>query len=195
MVDSLNDIATIGTVLYTVLPTANYKINQMGVTVKAGDEYARLPFTINTDGLDAKKDYVLPIQLARASEFEIVQDKKWILYHLRFNNHFSGVYNMTGLLGTENIGKEKTLKAMSANSLEIYADKVFEDTVNAKYNILLTVAADNTVALSSPMEISASGENKYIPDTKTFLLDYTYKDPVSGVMKRVQETLVKSLQQ
>ncbi|MGE7777593.1 BT_3044 domain-containing protein [Chitinophaga sp. NPDC101104] len=194
IVDSLNDIATTGTTLYTPLPAANYKISNMSVTVKSGEEYARLPFTITTHGLDARKDYVLPVSIARSSEFEVVQDKKWVLYHLVFNNQFSGAYSMTGLLGAESIGKEKTLRAMSENSLEMYADKVFEDTVNAKYNILLTIAADRSVTLTSGMEITATGVNKYLPDTKTFLLDYTYKDPVSGELKRVQETLVKIAQ-
>lgn len=194
IVDSLNEIATVGSVLYTVLPEANYKIDKMGVTVNTGEEYARLPFFITTAGLDAKKDYVLPISIARTSEFEIVEEKKWVLYHLRFNNQYSGAYSMTGTLGTESIGKEKTLKAMSENTLEMYADKVFEDTANAKYNILLTVAPDQTISLSSTMEISASGINKYVPETKTFLLDYTYKDPVNGEMRHVQEALVKLLE-
>lgn len=123
---------------YSKLDDNNYDIPSMSVTVKAGEVYARLPFTVNTSNIDCDELYALTFKIESVSDYQKVTKDTVLMMNLNMVNEYSGTYMMTMTRYTivndketdpqslQNI--ERSLKATDKNSVRFLYGATSEKT-------------------------------------------------------------------
>lgn len=167
------------------------------VTIRQGEPYAVLPFTINTAALDPSVNNVLPITLTDASGYEINPELQTCFYQLDLSNKYSGEYSctVTFINASSKIFGEnfvtKTVTAAGMTQIKVpQRTLVTVDEDNPNYFVLNLNEADNSVTLTSPVEgfqmietleiiddndnVETIKVNYYNPDTQEFIVCYQF---------------------
>lgn len=194
---------------YEKLDPALCNIPSMSTVIKAGDVYARLPFSIGTDGLDPDRLYALTWKIQSVSDY-VAQPKDTVLImNLNLTNEWSGKYQMTATRyavdasGMESapssINMLRTLKAMNKNDVRFFGISTEPSpTGNFTHDEYMQKIADNAVLLSrradGKFDVTGwknldvkNGTAEFADSTFTFSYDYvqggkTYR--LRGKMKR-----------
>lgn len=180
------------------------------VTIKAGEEYGVLNFSINTSDLDPAKQYVVPITISGVSDYEINEAVKTLLYKVTLKTPYSGTYEAMidiyddgfALSGTKYI--QKTTLPVSKTGIKVpIFDK--KEIVGNDYYVIELDEETNKVTLSSEaagfgnvvafrVEDSEGNRvildiNYYNPETKEFVVGYLYT--VGGMSWRKAYEVIK----
>lgn len=82
---------------YRKLDAALYSIPSMTATIKAGQVYARLPFTVTTEALHCDSLYALAFEIASASDFTIAPADTVLILNFNLVNSYSGTYQLSAV--------------------------------------------------------------------------------------------------
>lgn len=124
-------------VKYRQLDSERIDIPSWSTTIKAGDVYARFPFTVNTTGLHCDSLYAIGFAIDSVSDYQKSERDTVLILTLKLTNEFSGVYLMEA---TKTVLKEednqwietgmpipviihRTLTAVSANAVRFFHEK------------------------------------------------------------------------
>lgn len=81
-------------VKYRALPSDLVNIPSWKTTLKAGDIYTHLPFSISSSGLHCDSLYALTFEIESVSDYQIKESGKKMIFTLKLVNDFSGDYQM-----------------------------------------------------------------------------------------------------
>lgn len=173
------------------VPEEMVTFEEPAVTIKAGQEYAVLHFSINTSGLDPALNYAVPITITEVSAYEINQNVKTLFYKIKLKTQYSGLYNsqvvcydvFKRLESTKYA--QKTATAIAKNQMKVPVLDQKEVAEGSLDYVIVTLNEDNSVTLSTEStfvkpvyEIEINDEiikvNYYDPAKKQFVLCYLY---------------------
>ncbi|MCL3780923.1 DUF4973 domain-containing protein [Prolixibacteraceae bacterium JC049] len=173
---------------YTLLPQAAYNFNSYNGTVKKGDEFGTLPFSIDWKKLDMHKRYVLPIKIESTSAFQVAPNNaSSMLIEFRFFNNYSGSYSLNSIVNGKSIQQSGIkINALDANScfitLPLFPGEDYTFIAKVNSDKSLTITAKNPEKLT--LEMTNNGElldnpNVYIETEgmKQFDIAFKYKRP------------------
>lgn len=82
------------------LPADRYTIENMTVTLKAGDEkpYALLDIEVNTDGLTGDVDWFIPLRIESVSDYMVSGTKNYVLYKVQMKNDYATTRTTTNYM-------------------------------------------------------------------------------------------------
>lgn len=81
-------------VKYQQLPESFYDMPSMSGTIKAGDVYTRIPFSVHTENLHCDSLYALAFNIASVSDYQQNQATPTLILNLKLENDYSGVYQL-----------------------------------------------------------------------------------------------------
>ena len=150
----------------TAIPENLVTFGSETVTIKQGEPYAVLPFTINTAALDPGKNNTLPITLTDASGYDINPELQTCFYRLTLDNPYSGDYSaQVRILDTVGDGSyypvfdspsnaTKTVLAAGTTALKVPRSTTpsVQEGENANYFVIEWNQTDNSLTLTSPLE-------------------------------------------
>jgi hypothetical protein len=192
-----------------------FSIPSMNATIKAGEVYARLPFTVSTEGLHCDSLYAITFEIESVSKYEKNEEDSVLIMTLNLMNDYSGVYQLNAgkyLLSLNNVTGQydespsgslsisRTLKAIDKNGVrffneakaETYSEYVTkEDYFSAIDNFCLRFVknADDTFAIMPWKNFEIlDGECTYGNDKFTFWYDYMGD---ANARYRIKGTLTK----
>ena len=180
-------------------------------TIKAGDVYSRLPFTVETSGLDCDKLYALTFKIESVSDY-VKQPKDTVLImNLNLTNDFSGIYQMVAIrytltdndeeLTPSSVNMQRTLKAVNKNQARFFnvtqnsdlsptGNITSEDYFNSIDNngVTFTRQPDGTFTVAGWKNLPVSnGTVSFEDGTFTFCYDYES----GGKRYRLRGTMTK----
>lgn len=192
-----------GDVKYQAMPTEWYKFASTTGVIKAGDVYARIPFTIDMTKVHPDSLYVIPLRIVGTSVYTIVTKDTILLFHPKMVNNYSGAYTFDGTTYQLKDGKVQsgsaapisTLRnatAIDANTIRLFQKVVLEKGSNVAANTYtIRINSDNTLTIKGYNKMNISvGEGKYDPETKIFSFWYDYAE--GGKQYRTMATLTPS---
>lgn len=172
------------------VPEEMVTFEEPAVTIKAGQEYAVLHFSINTSGLDPALNYAVPITITEVSAYEINQNVKTLFYKIKLKTQYSGLYNSQVVYHA--FGKvestkyvQKTAAAIAKNQIKVPVLDQKEVAEGSLDYVIVTMNEDNSVTLSTQNPVIAPQDeiyvnnepvkvNYYDPDKKQFVIGYSY---------------------
>lgn len=125
-------------VKYQLLGTELVNVPSWSTTIKAGDIYARLPFTVNSTGLHCDSLYAVSFEIESVSDYMKSEDDASLILTLKLVNDYSGAFQLEATKSTlvedENgewneVGLplpasiQRTLTAVSENTVRFFHDK------------------------------------------------------------------------
>lgn len=201
-------------VKYRILEATNYNIPKMSTTIKAGEVYGRLPFSVTTTGLHCDSLYALTFKIDKVSDYQKVVKDSVLILNLNLVNAYSGTYqlniarsnmikNNAGVWEkgtTTNLSTTRLLKAVDENTVRLFNEvkaeqrssyTSHEEYFNAikKYGVNLTKSTDGLFMISpwADLTIVDPGTCTYIDDTFTFRYDYmdgTTRYRIEGTLRK-----------
>lgn len=193
------------------VPEDKIRFHENTVTIKAGEDYAILGFSINTLDLDPSKNYAIPVTITEVSAYEINPEMKTLFYNLKLKTPYSGLYDSRlelhrfALLQSTRFAQKKTI-ATAKNEIRVpILDKKEIPDGSIDYYVITLNEEDNTVTVTSEaegftplkvMNVKPSPDspapqqvpvNYYKPETKEFVIGYSY--PVNGTLHFIIETM------
>lgn len=173
---------------YEALPTNIYELSTWNCTIKAGEQYVRVPISVESAQIDCDKRYVIPLKVKEAS-VKLAADTV-LLVSLKMINNFSGTYMVSGKYmpyddqgnlmenAPSTIKTERTFTATAPNTIRLYHQVLGETKNNLATSALtFTVNPDNTVKVETWQDFSITdGGGTYNPTTKTFTVWYDYTE-------------------
>lgn len=172
------------------VPEEMVTFEEPAVTIKAGQEYAVLHFSINTSGLDPALNYAVPITITEVSAYEINQNVKTLFYKIKLKTQYSGLYNSQVVyhaFGRVESTKyaQKTATAIAKNQIKVPVLDQKEVAEGSLDYVIVTMNEDNSVTLSTQNPVIAPQDeiyvndepvkvNYYDPDKKQFVIGYSY---------------------
>ena len=150
----------------TAIPENLITFGSETVTIKRGEAYAVLPFTINTAALNPSENNTLPITLTDASGYEINPELQTCFYRLSLDNPYSGEYSsqvrILSALGDGSyypLFENPTLVTKTLVAAGVTAVKAARSTTtnvqegdNPNYFTIDWNQEDNSLTLTSPLE-------------------------------------------
>lgn len=125
-------------VKYQQLDVEDIDISSWSTTIKSGDIYSHLPFTVNSTKLHCDSLYALSFTIESVSDYMISQKDTSLILTLNMINDFSGTYQMEAskiaLSEDENgewtetglpvpVSSQRTLTAVSADTVRFFHEK------------------------------------------------------------------------
>ena len=199
---------------YRILEATNYTIPKMSTTIKAGEVYGRMPFSVTTKGLHCDSLYALTFKIDQVSDYQKVVKDSVLILNLNLVNDYSGTYqlniarsnmikNNAGVWEkgtTTNLSTTRLLKAVDENTVRLFNEvkaeqrssyTSHEEYFNAikKYGVNLSKSTDGTFVISpwADLAIVDPGTCKYTDDTFTFVYDYmdgTTRYRIEGTLRK-----------
>lgn len=192
------------------VPENKIRFHEEVVTIKAGEDYAMLGFTINTLNLDPSKKNAIPITITEVSDYEINPKMKTLFYNLKLKTQYSGFYDSRldlhsyGMLQSTKFAQKETI-ATGKNEIRVPIldrKEIPEGSIN--YYVITLNEEDNTITLTSedpsfkPQKVinvkpdatspaTPVPVNYYKPETREFVIGYSY--PVNGSLNFIIETM------
>lgn len=186
---------------FSLIPEDLYSFQTPDITIKKGEPYGLLEFTLNTQALQANKVYILPITIYDARGIEISENLHTILYVIQIQNEYAGDYMSTyriNGIGQGDIKKKAT--AISSKKILMPLAKASNtssddalDANNGYYQI--TINEDNSATLEpylqSIIHQSKEKQSYYDPDERIFYIYYNIEDkygdylPVEEILKAI----------
>ncbi|MDR2414758.1 MAG: DUF4361 domain-containing protein [Odoribacteraceae bacterium] len=203
-------------VKYQKLDPAKFSVASFQTTIKAGEVYARLPFTIQTSGLHCDSLYAVTFAIESVSRYEKNIVDTALILNLNLVNEFSGTYQFAatryslvfdnstgGYIQNPNgtYSTTRTLKAVDANSVRFfnearaevrggYASNEAYFTAMHNYCVKFTRVSGNSFNVESwGALVIHEGECSYNEATSTFTFRYDYQD--GNTRYRIEGTLTK----
>lgn len=183
---------------FTLVPKELYSFQTSDVTIKKGEPYGRLEFTINTRALLPNKVYILPMTIYDAQGAEISENLHSILYVIQIKNEYAGNYiSSCTINGTAKGDFNKKLTAVSGKKILLpLADKSNMSTNNIlDYNIdyyQITINEDNSLILEpylqSIIHQDTETQSYYDPEERIFYIYYNIEDKYENYIS-IQEIL------
>ncbi|MDR2129980.1 MAG: DUF4361 domain-containing protein [Odoribacteraceae bacterium] len=180
-------------VTYQKLDPARVLIPSLETTIRAGEVYARLPFTINTSGLHCDSLYAVTFAIESVSTYEANKVDSALILNLNLVNDYAGTYQLAAtryrMNGTDAVydgtySTTRTLKAVDANSVRFFnearaetrggyaSNEAYFAAVN-NYCVTFTRGAENNFTVGSwGALVLHEGECTLVDDTFTFRYDY-----------------------
>lgn len=193
--------------IWHCIPEEYITFHEPMVTIKAGEEYAPLHFSVNTSGLDPSLVYAIPLTITEVSDYEINPDVKSLLYKVDLQTEYSGTYNARvdlhyyGRLESTKFAQKLTT-AVSKKEIKVPVLDNKEVVTGSNKYYIITLNDDNSLTLSSGDPLFTSRDqimvggvpvktNYYDPETKQFVVGYSYvMDPSDSWSARyIIETL------
>lgn len=153
---------------YELLPEDCYTFKKEGIVIKAGEPLATIPITFNLILIDKDKKYVLPLEIATTSVYELAEPRyRTVLINVICANEYSGAYSLSGRIievsanDQTDIRMTRTLRAEGKSIVSLFAGSTAENMDNREdYRMLLKVNADSTLTLraSHPDKISIKAD-------------------------------------
>lgn len=121
-------------VQYIKLDESAYTIPSYETTIKKGDIYSRLPFSISTENLSCDSLYALTFAIESVSEYQKNEEDTVLIMNINLINDFSGVYHMTATRFNINefeeevspvtLNASRTVKAVNSTSVRFINEAV-----------------------------------------------------------------------
>jgi hypothetical protein len=200
-------------VRYRKLDAADFNIPSMNAVIKAGEVYARLPFTVTTEKLHCDSLYSITFEIESVSKYEKNMEDSVLIMNLNLINLYSGIYQLdaaryiltynsaTGEYDESPSGSlsvSRTLKAVDENSVRFFNEATAEPTLTLTREKYFQEIDDNCVVFARQSNgaftvegwknLSVSnGTVTYSNDTFEFSYDYVS----GGNNYRLRGTMVK----
>lgn len=183
----------------------------MSTTIKAGDVYSRLPFTVKTSELDCDKLYALTFKIESVSDYVKHPKDTVLIMNINLTNDFSGTYQMVAIrytltdndeeLTPSSVNMQRMLKAVNKDQVRFFnvtqnsdlsatGNITNEEYFNSIDNncVTFTRQSDGTFNVSSWKNLPVSnGSVTFEDDTFTFCYDYES----GGKRYRLRGTMTK----
>jgi len=99
--DDFNEqMEELGSSTYSLLPSDNYSIPSMNVTIPKGETQISIPITVYPDKFDLSKSYAIPLRIASASRGIISAHFSVAVLATVVKNKYDGVYTVEGSMVT-----------------------------------------------------------------------------------------------
>lgn len=186
---------------FSLIPKELYSFETADVTIKKGNPYGCLNFTINTLALLPNKVYILPITIYEAQGAEISENLHTILYVIRIKNIYAGNYISSCTINNTAKGdfNKKITAASSKKIILPLANKSNMSSSNTlDYNTdyyQITINDDNTLFLEpylqSIIHQDTETQSYYDPEERIFYIYYNMEDkygdyiPVKEILKAI----------
>lgn len=195
-------------VKYQKLDERFYNIPSYRATIKAGDVYTRLPFTVDTKELSCDSLYALTFKIKSTSDYQINENDTVLILNLNLVNEYSGTYQMTAVKfvldaeGNEtaptSINVQRNLKAVDAHSVRFINEAVAEPGANTPreeyfrtidgHGVVFTNEGGGNFSVIGWKEMQIVG-GTVKKDDKGFTFSYDYVD--GSTTYRLRGTLTK----
>lgn len=119
--------------LYQQLAADKFTVPAMQTTIKAGEVYARLPFSVNTEDLHCDSLYAITFEIETVSEYEKNETDTALLLNFNLVNEYSGSYQLSAsrykitysgdeeiVVSDGSLSALRTLKAVDANTVRFF---------------------------------------------------------------------------
>lgn len=195
-------------VKYRRLEESAYNIPSMTTTIKSGEVYSRLPFTVNSTGLHCDSLYALTFKIESVSDYTKQAKDTVLIMNLNFTNEFSGSYQLTATKYTlDGEGNEtrptsmnlsRTVKAVDKDRVRFINEGIAEPSTALSRDAYFQSIYDNAVVFERQADgsFTASGwKNLQVSNavisyaSGTFTFSYDYES--GGQKFRLKGTLVK----
>lgn len=195
--DSLNKKNALGNPLYVnkvILPSTNYKIENLTITIKANEQYGVLRVPLNPKGLNPDIAYTLPISIVSNSEgFDVNTELKTLVYEVKMTNGFSGSFYGSSIELPKTIRSVvPVLKALSPYSVRMPVHTLPDEVTNLDTNFMvLTIAPDSTTVTITPWanaQVKDRGNSTYDKKRQAFVLKYTFTN-ADGTEMDIEEKI------
>lgn len=179
------------------LPSNYFEIPSFSVTIKKGEASVTMPIFVTSEGLSPDTTYVIPLKIISASGFEVNPDLSSILYAIKLENAYSGLYRMTGSLlkqgdtgMPQQVFKDKTVVPINRNTCRMFisTESELEENIGSR-TVIFSLRSDNSVVIKEENNLIDLGGSLYDPERKVFTLNYGFIS--NGTRYEIQEKLVR----
>lgn len=115
---------------YQKLEEGSCNFPSMSTILKAGEVYSRLPFSVETSGLDCDKLYALTFKIESVSDYSKHAKDTVLIMNINLTNDFSGTYQMVAVRYTLNnnneeltpssVNMQRALKAVNKDQVRFF---------------------------------------------------------------------------
>lgn len=204
-VDNYNKKNVVGDdVPYEVMPKELYNIHSLEGTIKAGEEYVRIPIHINVDKVNCDKRYVIPLRLAEVSDYEVNPYDTVLMVKPQMINDYSGTYLLSGtsvryengepiVSETSSLNTPRTMAAVDQYTVRLFHKAESEELKNADKAAMKLIVnpVDNSISIEAWKNLSVlKSGGVYNPQAETFKVWYHYIE--NGKEYRLEATIVKN---
>jgi len=185
-------------VRYQALDEANYSVPSMSATLKSGERYARLPFTVSTQGLHCDSLYAVTFMIDAVSDYAKTETDTVLILNLALVNDYSGSYQMDVARTAMNLvngtwekgasstlSATRTLLAVDPNTVRFFNEArvevrggygTHEDYFDAikKHGVTFAHTSNGNFAIAAwdELDIADPGSCAYEDGTFTYVYDY-----------------------
>ncbi|WP_294079989.1 BT_3044 domain-containing protein [Proteiniphilum sp. UBA5384] len=180
------------------LKAEHYNIPSFHVKIRKGEPFGTMPIFVTSEGLSPDSMYVIPLKIKSISpNYEISKDLSSILYAIKLENAYSGLYRMTGSLQEEGgasmpqqVFKDKTLLPLNEFTCRMFLGTENELAENIPLRSLqFTVQSDHSIMITENNNVRDLGGSNYDPETESFILNYSYI--ISEKRYEIREKLIR----
>lgn len=204
-VDNYNKKNVVGDdVPYEVMPKELYNIHSLEGTIKAGEEYVRIPIHINVDQVNCDKRYVIPLRLAEVSDYEVNPYDTVLMVKPQMINDYSGTYLLSGtsvryengepvVSETSSLNTPRTMAAVDQYTVRLFHKAESEELKNADKAAMKLIVnpVDNSISIEAWKNLSVlKSGGVYNPQAETFKVWYHYIE--NGKEYRLEATIMKN---
>jgi len=201
-------------VRYQALAMANYDVPSMSTTVRSGERYARLPFTVATQGLHCDSLYAVTFRIDAVSDHEKTKTDTVLILNLALVNDYSGSYQMDvtrtamNLAGgawekgaSTTLSATRTLRAVDPNTVRFFNEArvevrggyaSHEDYFDAikKHCVTFAHTSNGNFAIAAWDELDIADPGSCAYENGTFTYVYDYMD--GNTRYRMEGTLTRT---
>lgn len=204
-VDNYNKKNVVGDdVPYEVMPKELYNIHSLEGTIKAGEEYVRIPIHINVDQVNCDKRYVIPLRLAEVSDYEVNPYDTVLMVKPQMINDYSGTYLLSGtsvryengepiVSETSSLNTPRIMDAVDQYTVRLFHKAESEELKNADKAAMKLIVnpVDNSISIEAWKNLPIlKGGGVYNPQADTFEVWYHYTE--NGKEYRLEATIMKN---
>jgi hypothetical protein len=181
-----------GTV-YDLMPTENYAIPNLTVTIPKGERRAQISLTVFPDKFDFSKNFAIPLRIVSASSGIISQNFGVAILAIGVRNNYDGIYEIVGgsitrnsatgpdLVLGGNYDPELTMNLVTLGSNTVAIEPVWKDgsgvggitgtqlSINQTTNAVTVTSTGNNTLKNTPGQL-----NVYDPATREFTLNFDW---------------------
>ncbi|MDR1114941.1 MAG: DUF4361 domain-containing protein [Tannerella sp.] len=193
-----------------LLPRDRYDIEDLNITVPAGERKGLMKIRIHPDGLSPDSAYFIPLRADRFSAYELNPDKSYLLYRVLIKNFYAAQktvtqYQLRGKRDGVSLMQTKDVYPVGGNKIRISAgdltcDATKYEEINRTAIVVEVNEEDGHVTITPWKDIVVTQvhgdpdypnifkiENDGYKSYKTFLLCYDYE--YEGITVSMQEEL------
>lgn len=181
---------------FSLIPENLYSFQTSDITIKKGESYGCLEFTINTQALLPNNVYILPITLSSAQGAEVSESLHTILYVIQIQNEYAGDYISSYTIdGVVKGDFNKKVMAISGKKILLpLANKSNSSSNNTlDYNTdyyQITINDDNSLILEpylqSVIHQDTEQTSYYDPEERIFYIHYNTEDKYGNYVPNIE---------